>query len=225
MRLLLIRHGQTPNNVLGALDTARPGAALTRLGHAQAAAIPRVLADEDVRAVYASPLTRTQLTGSPLAKARGAEIEVTEGIEEIVAGDYEMRTDMPSVMEYLKAGWSWATGDLSHAVPGGENGHEFFERFDAAVAKMADAHGDETVAAVSHGAAIRVWSAARAVNVDPAEAIEWPMHNTGLSMLEGDPERGWTLTRWHGDPLGGTALEDELAHDVTGDPDETPAPA
>src|SRR5690606_16800003 len=105
-----------------------------------------------------------------------------------------------------------------------ESGHDFFERFDAAVAKMADAHGDATIAAVSHGAAIRVWSAARAVNVDAAEAIEWPMHNTGLSMLEGDPERGWTLTRWHGDPLGGTALEDELAHDVTGDPDEAVTP-
>ena len=71
MRLLLIRHGQTPHNVTGALDTAYPGAGLTELGQRQAAAVPASLADEDVSAVYASPLVRTQLTGTPLAQERG----------------------------------------------------------------------------------------------------------------------------------------------------------
>jgi release factor glutamine methyltransferase len=38
VRLLLIRHGQTPSNVLGLLDTAPPGPGLTDLGVEQAAA-------------------------------------------------------------------------------------------------------------------------------------------------------------------------------------------
>ena len=46
MRLLLIRHGQTPSNVLGALDTLVPGPGLTPLGLEQAAAIPDALAGE-----------------------------------------------------------------------------------------------------------------------------------------------------------------------------------
>ncbi|MFT4286885.1 histidine phosphatase family protein [Nocardioides sp.] len=217
MRLLLIRHGQTPNNVAGALDTARPGAGLTALGQAQAQAIPRVLADEGVAAVYASVLTRTQLTAAPLATTRGLGVRVSDGLEEISAGDFEMRTDHDAVAAYVETLSRWAHGDLAHAIPGGQDGHGFFERYDAAIARIAATHPEETVAVVSHGAAIRLWSATRAVNVGPEHAVEQRLHNTGLCVLEGDPDSGWTLTRWHPEPLGGIELADRLAHDVTGD--------
>ena len=39
MRLTLVRHGQTPSNVLGLLDTAPPGPGLTDLGQLQAASV------------------------------------------------------------------------------------------------------------------------------------------------------------------------------------------
>ena len=42
--------------------------------------------------------------------------------------------------------------------------------------------------------------------------------NTGMVTLEGSPSAGWTFLRWHGEPLGGTALPDVTAHDVTGAP-------
>ena len=87
MRLLLIRHGQTPHNVTGALDTAFPGAGLTELGQRQAAAVPEALADEDVGAVYATSLVRTQLTGSPLAQERSLDVQVREGLQEIAAAE------------------------------------------------------------------------------------------------------------------------------------------
>lgn len=44
MRLLLIRHGQTPSNLKHLLDTAAPGPGLTPLGQDQAAALPQALA-------------------------------------------------------------------------------------------------------------------------------------------------------------------------------------
>jgi len=67
VRLLFIRHGQTPCNVSGKLDTSYPGAGLTSLGRAQAAAVPAALADERITSIYATPLLRTQLTAAPLA--------------------------------------------------------------------------------------------------------------------------------------------------------------
>ncbi|MCU1510800.1 MAG: histidine phosphatase, partial [Arthrobacter sp.] len=54
MRLLLIRHGQTPGNVLGQLDTAHPGPGLTELGERQAAALARSLTNEQIDLLYAS---------------------------------------------------------------------------------------------------------------------------------------------------------------------------
>jgi len=217
MRLLLIRHGQTPSNVAGALDTARPGAGLTPLGHAQAAAIPAALAEEEVVAVHASVLTRTQLTAAPLATARGLEVTVVEGLEEIAAGDLEMHTERASVEAYVGAIGRWAHGELDHAMPGGPDGHAFFQRYDAAVAAIHAAHPDATVAVVSHGAAIRLWVAARAGNVGPEHAVEQRIMNTGMAVLEGSPTSGWTLLEWHEEPLGGVDLEDPAAHDVTGD--------
>ncbi len=70
MRLLLVRHGETPSNVHHLLDTAVPGPALTELGEAQAAALPEALAGEVIEAVYASPLLRARLTADRGAAER-----------------------------------------------------------------------------------------------------------------------------------------------------------
>lgn len=217
MRLILIRHGQTPNNVAGALDTAFPGAGLTDLGLAQAAAIPSALADEDIAAVYASPLMRTQLTGHPLALERGFEVQVRDGIEEVTAGKLEMRSDAEAVQDYIGRLGAWMQRDLAHSVPGGQTGHEFYDRFDRAVTAIADDHGrNDTVVAFSHGAAIRVYTAL-VTQVDPEEAARLWIHNTGMAMLEGHPDDGWDLVQWSSEPLGGAHLNDARAHDVTGD--------
>lgn len=221
MRLLLIRHGQTPSNVSGALDTARPGAGLTALGQAQAAAVPQALESERLEGLYASVLTRTQLTGSPLAADRGLDIQVREGLEEISAGDFEMRTDADAVQAYVESARRWLSGDLGYAIDGGESGERFFGRFDAAIADIARDHASAAV--FSHGAAIRVWAAARAVNVSTETAVQRRLQNTGMCVLEGDPDSGWALQRWHEEPLGGSDLEDRFAHDITGEPEEADA--
>lgn len=217
MRLLLIRHGQTPNNVTGALDTAFPGASLTSLGDAQARAVPGALADEDIAGVYASRLVRTQLTAAPLAEALGLEVGVRPGLEEIAAGDLEMHTERDSVHAYLDCLMHWMHGDLARAIPGGTDGHEFYEGFDAALRAVAEAHApDDTVAVFSHGGAIRVFTSL-AAGLDPDASDDLRMMNTAMGVLEGHPGAGWELADWHSDPLGGHQLEDQTAHDVTGE--------
>ncbi len=217
MRLLLIRHGQTPANVDGVLDTAAPGPGLTELGRQQAAAVPAALAAEKVDGIYASLLTRTQQTAAPLARVRGEMHRVVlPGIHEIEAGDFEGRADEASVRGYLETVWAWGTGELDVRMPGAGDGHEFYARFDADIAQIAGEHAaDATVAVFSHGAAIRVWTAARAGNVPPEVPGRQHLDNTGVVTLTGSPDLGWTLVSWAGDPLGGSALVDLSAHDVT----------
>lgn len=220
MRLLLIRHGQTPSNVAGALDTAFPGAGLTDLGGRQAAAIPTALGAEPITGVYASPLVRTQLTASPLARARGLDMVVQDGLREISAGSLEMRTDHDAVEEYHHALRSWMEGDLDVRLGGQESGREFMSRYDEAIGAIARAHGpDDTVVAVSHGAAIRLWVTLRAAGVDRAAAPEMRLSNTAAAYLAG-ASPSWRLLRWHPGPLGGDHLVDLAAHDVTGDPED-----
>lgn len=198
MRLLLVRHGQTPSNVDHLLDTAVPGPGLTPLGEAQAAALPGALAGEDVEALYASTLIRTQRTAAPLAAARGLEVIVRDGIRELSAGDLEMLPGhTPQAERYLRTVFAWAAGDTALRMPGGESGEEALARFDAVVAEAA-ASGAGTVVMVGHGAAIRVWTAARADNVDVAFAAARPLENTGVVVLEGSPSDGWKALSWEG---------------------------
>jgi broad specificity phosphatase PhoE len=222
MRLLLIRHGQTPGNVLGQLDTAHPGPGLTELGERQAEKLSRALANERIHALYASTLIRTQITAAPLARVHGLETEVLQGIHEIEAGALEKLTDHESIKRYLGTIFSWADGDLDRRMPAGPSGRDFFQRYDAAmatIAERANGAGDSgSVAVVSHGAAIRVWAGLRADNIEPDFAIRHALDNTGIVALEGDPANGWELIHWDDSPVGGLALADPRAEDPTGRP-------
>ncbi|MET8243678.1 histidine phosphatase family protein [Streptomyces sp. NPDC005202] len=198
MRLLLVRHGQTPSNVDFLLDTTVLGPGLTELGERQAAALPGVLADEDIEAVYASTLVRTQLTAAPLAAARGLDVIVRDGIRELSAGDLEMLPgDSERGRTYMQTVLAWAAGDTQLRVPGGESGAEALARYDAVVAEAARS-GAGTVAMVSHGAAIRLWTAARAHNLDADFAAAHPLDNTGVVVLEGSPADNWKALSWVG---------------------------
>ena len=217
MRLLLIRHGQTPDNIHGALGTARPGPGLTARGRDQARALPGALRDEAIAAVYASVLVRTQLTAAPLAAARGLTVGVLEGLEEIVAGDLELRSDQAAIATYLDTIRGWIHGDVDRAVPGGEDGHAFTGRYDGAIAAIEAAHtAGDTVAVVSHGAAIRTWVGMRVGAVGPADE-RW-LSNTGMIILEGGAGAAWDLVDWIEEPVSGLTVAADHDHDVTGAP-------
>ena len=219
MKLLLIRHGETPGNVLGQLDTDHPGPGLTELGERQAEAMARALANEPIAALYASTLIRTQITAAPLARLHALEVEVLEGLHEIEAGSLEKLTDHESHKRYMGTVISWAAGELDRRMPAGPDGHAFFERFDAAIARVAERAAMEqhrTVAVVSHGAAIRTWAGLRAEGADHEFAARHVLANTVIVAVEGNPATGWNLLHWDGSPVGGLALADPAAEDPTG---------
>jgi broad specificity phosphatase PhoE len=216
MRLLLIRHGQTPANVRGELDTAAPGPGLTARGLRQAAAIPPALRGEAIDAIYASTLVRTQQTAAPLAAARELTLETLPGVHEIEAGDVEMATDHASYRSYLGTCMAWGLGERERMMPGATSGHDFFARFDASIAASAT---EENVVIVTHAAAMRVWVAGTARNIEPGFIAKQDLDNTGLVILEGSPGDGWDLVEWRGSPLGGHQLVDDAAEDPTGEGD------
>lgn len=218
MRLLLVRHGQTPANVDGVLATDRPGPGLTARGREQAAALVPALAGESIASISVSPLKRTALTAAPLAAARGLEPVPREGLEEIEAGRLEGRRDREAVHAYLDVLRRWGEGELTARMPGAGSGEEFFARFDAAIAGIAAEHDPaDTVAVVSHGAAIRVWCGGRGANIEPGFARRNDLHNTGVVVVEGDPAAGWRVLTWMGEPPGGRDIDERRAVDPTGE--------
>ncbi|AJT41846.1 histidine phosphatase family protein [Psychromicrobium lacuslunae] len=214
MRLILIRHGQTPSNVRRLLDTAMPGPALTDLGSEQARALVPALADQPLDAIYSSVALRAQQTAQPLADERSLELQVREGVREIAAGELEMAGDLASIKKYLTVVFGWVVGQPELRMPGGETGTEVLERFDEVVQEALDA-GHRSAAIISHGAMIRIWAASRAANADLQNPQQYDLSNTGVVILDydnpddnDDAARPWRLVSWTAEPAGGPSLAD-----------------
>lgn len=79
MEFLLVRHAQ-PAWIVDGRWASDPG--LTELGHAQAAAMARAVADEGADEVWISPLTRARQTAEPLVAALGIEPRVEAWLAE-----------------------------------------------------------------------------------------------------------------------------------------------
>lgn len=195
MRLHLIRHGQTPSNVIGAIDTNVPGPALTEVGERQAAALALELADVPFDRVAASSQLRAQMTAAALAEERGLELLVRDGLREVAAGALEMRHDEEAIGQYLGLLTAWGHGDESAVLPGGETRAQTVGRFDAVIEELA-ASGSAHAAVVSHGAVIRVWCAAHVSNLDAGFIMEHGLANTGIVALERTTGGEWVADRW-----------------------------
>jgi probable phosphoglycerate mutase len=210
VRLILVRHGQTPSNVRGLLDTRIPGPGLTSLGLEQASALPEALSGESFSAIYVSTMVRTQLTAAHLAASRELETIERAGLREITSGDLEMCADADSVTLYMRTIFDWTRGDPEKRIPGGESGAEFLARFDGVIDE-ASAAGHSSIALVSHGAAIRAWTAARCVNVPSDFIASNPLHNTGIVVVEGEPGEEWVLRSFMGEAIGGDSVDSPLS--------------
>ena len=144
MRLIPIRHCQSPSNVGHHLDTGEPGASLTDLGREQAQALPAALAGAGSEAIHASTLRRTQQTTAPLAAAPGLEASIRAGLREISAGTLEMAQDEASLEACLSVVLGWAKGARNTTVPGSrEDGTAVPGRYGEVVAEVV-AMGIET---------------------------------------------------------------------------------
>lgn len=212
VRLILVRHGQSESNVTASLDSAEPGAPLTVLGRQQAEGLPARLAGEHIDRIATSPLARAVATAQPLVSVLGLPVMTDQGLREVRVGDLEMRNDLAAHQAHLSLVTAWVNGDLDPRDPGApENGHDFLERYDRAIAAAIE--GVQTVLVVSHGDAIRIWVGSRCENIERDQSLKRGLSNTGTVVLEGEPGL-WRIVEWH----------DGYAVSIDDDPTGAPIP-
>ncbi len=210
MRIYLIRHGQTTNNVCRILDSNPPGAHLSDLGREQAAGLVGAFDGVHLDAIYVSSLRRTGETAEPLALSRGIDPVELDGLREIEAGSWEGGSDESTYRGYLGTVQQWLSGRLEERMGGGVTGADVLERYDAAIGSI-EASGAHTAAAVSHGAAIGFWTCMRASGID-SRAVERALNldvaplqvlkNGQMCVIEGDLASGYRVVSWNGAPPG-----------------------
>jgi probable phosphoglycerate mutase len=152
MELLLIRHAQ-PETVILAEGPADPG--LLPEGEKQALLLARVMADEQLDALYSSPLRRAAETARPISRSTGLEVRWDEGLAEADRGS---RTYIP--MEELRRAnderlWALVRQGSGHSTP--EDRARFRRGAVDTVERLIAAHPGQRIAAVTHGGVINAY--------------------------------------------------------------------
>lgn len=207
-RLHLVRHGQTPSNVAGALDTALPGAPLTELGREQAALVGQELAGSGISptVVMSSEAARARETAGLIATEMGLPTQAVPGVYEVQAGRYEMQTGVEAMLAYNRLMRDWLeAGDLTASLPDGESALDVQDRTMPLVAELRESYLDNgiDVVLVVHGAVMRMMAVFAG-----AAPSQWALDNhiANCGVIELAPDGGgWSCERW-GDHLGRPAF-------------------
>lgn len=157
--ILLVRHGESAPHVDGEsfdLVGGHGDPPLASDGVEQAALAAQRLIDagERIAAVYVTTLQRTVQTAAPLVERLRLTPIVEADLREVFLGDWEggefrkrvADGDPIAQLMYVEQRWD--------VIPGGEPAHQFRNRVQRGIERIATAHPDELVVAVVHGGVI-----------------------------------------------------------------------
>ena len=151
--VLFVRHGQTPTTGTK-LPGRAPGLHLAEKGIQQAeAAGARIAALGKVKAIYASPMERTQETAAPIAKACKLRVRTHKGLIEADFGTWTGKN-----LSSLRKLPEWTTVQnypSGFRFPRGESFPEMQTRMTGAITELVGKHPGETIVAVSHADTIK----------------------------------------------------------------------
>lgn len=148
----LLRHGE--HVLRGRVLAGRsPGVGLSGRGRLEIAAVADRLADENIEALYASPLQRTRETAEILSARLELPVEYRDDLLELDFGEWTGLTfDQVRADERWRL---WSTCRSIATVPGGESMRQVQERVVRVLFELRQAHRDGAVLIVSHGDVIR----------------------------------------------------------------------
>ena len=224
-----VRHGQTDPNAMNLIDTSIPGAPLNALGLQEAHNIANVLAPQGPFAgIFDSQLLRTQQTAGPLAGMPGMPTpQSLAGLNEIDAGLFQGLGQLPAGILYIVGPLTWTLGfptmPMLAPLSADPNGVVFFNGFHNAMQTMystalanpvVGANGHITDVSFSSALAIETGTLMTVNNPDPLLMLTHSLPNTGVVVLQGSPQTGWTMESWDGVPVPKASLPTQLFVDV-----------
>ena len=148
MDIILIRHGETDENVLRTFSTK--SAQLTEEGKNQIARIRPFVESQSYDRVYISPLDRTRDS----AKILGVEGEIQKRIQEVDFGDFEGKTYKELKELYPKEVAIWDKDYLKYITPNGESVELAYARVTSFLEELIEKGEDALL--VCHAGVIRL---------------------------------------------------------------------
>src|SRR5436190_13664518 len=155
VRIFLVRHGATvltaEDRFAGATDVQ-----LSDDGREQVRRLARRLEQEEITAIYASPLGRTVETAQILSEPHGLEVQTRDGLREISHGRWEQMTRKEVEQSFPEEAAAWEKDPYTFAPVGGESGLAVTARALPVLMDIVREHPAGNVLIVSHKATIRL---------------------------------------------------------------------
>ncbi len=155
MRLLLVRHGVTLNN-LQARYTGQSDVALSALGEREAIMLGKRLAEEPLDVIVASDLQRARATAQAIARHHALPVYEDAALREIAMGKWEGATFAEILARDEALVRRWRTDAANHAPHGGETVSQLRDRVVDALTRWQSEYPEATVLWVVHGGVIGV---------------------------------------------------------------------
>jgi broad specificity phosphatase PhoE len=187
MKLYIVRHGQTEENLNGIIQGHKPGK-LSALGIEQAKLLALRLKDHKFDAIYSSDLKRAVDTCWQVAQFHDVPVSYTPLLRERSSGIFEGRR-----REDL-----WEAEKLSGLPPvdftpeAGENFRDLRRRADLFLSKLQALREQKTILIVSHGGWNRMLLGI-AMNKSVEESLTITQKNTCVNIIEYDESLGFTV--------------------------------
>jgi probable phosphoglycerate mutase len=154
-RLYLVRHGATPlsaeDRFAGAVNIF-----LSEEGRMQVEQLTQRLADDDISAIYCSPLDRTVETANIIARPHRLTPIPRDGLREISHGHWEGLTRKEVEEQFPDEYAAWESDPFTFAPFEGESGIIVLARALPVIREVIVNHKDRNVMIVSHKATLRL---------------------------------------------------------------------
>ncbi|MFN0140229.1 MAG: histidine phosphatase family protein [Pyrinomonadaceae bacterium] len=148
-RLYLIRHGQSDGNAEGRFGGHGP-TPLSKLGVEQAERTAKLLAKEEINAIYSSDLLRAVQTAEPLAELLDLKINKSAAFRERNVGVLEGLTFDECKEKYPRDYYALVHRHVNYAITGGESYRQLLRRVSSELRSILRKHPHERVAIFSH---------------------------------------------------------------------------
>jgi probable phosphoglycerate mutase len=154
-RLYLVRHGATQLTAENRFSGAE-NVHLSEEGRYQVEYLARRLADDNLHAIYCSPLDRTKETAAILAAPHKLTPIERDGLREISHGHWEGLTRKDVEARFGEEYLAWEEDPFTYAPEGGESGISVLARALPVIRGIVVAHEGRNVLVVSHKATLRL---------------------------------------------------------------------
>lgn len=177
MKVFLVRHGETDNNVTHVLQGYSP-VPLNAQGRRQATRVAERLRAIRLSVLYSSDILRAQETATIIGRNLQLPVKFCTGLREWNVGVWAGRpaADYTAHLETVNA------HPVTYIPPDGESQLQTQERMIAQMQTFVEQHGGETILCISHGKAIDLF-ARHILGLDVMATPAYGIANTSVNIF------------------------------------------